>query len=253
LFRFENDSLTAYRTTEGLVFNDVRCIVEDRDGALWIGGVGGMSRFREGKFTNYTTEDGLSHNYVRAIHQTPDGALWIGTYGGGLNRFKDGRFTPITTKDGLFDNIVSRILEDERGNFWMSCNRGIYRASWRELNDFADGKSASVSCVAYNAADGMASSETNGGGQPAGWKDGEGRLWFPTEKGVVAVDPNRINPLAPPVAIERLLVDAAPLDLYAPARQIKLKINDCPLVGGTVVVCPFAEAISIDSCQCALF
>jgi len=216
LFRFDNESFVVYRTTEGLVFNDVRCIVEDREGALWVGGVGGMSRFKDGRFTNYTTDNGLSHNYVRAIHQTPDGALWIGTYGGGLNRFKDGRFTHITTKDGLFDNVVSRILEDDRGNFWMSCNRGVYRASWKDLSDFADGRAASVNCVVYNASDGMASSETNGGGQPAGWKDTDGKLWFPTQKGVISIDPNRINPTPPLVAIERLLVDAAPQDLYGP-------------------------------------
>jgi signal transduction histidine kinase/streptogramin lyase len=203
---------TPFRASEGLTLTDVRLITEDRQGALWLGGVSGMSRYQGGTFTNYTTEQGLSHNYVRDIHEDADGTFWIGTYGGGLNRFKDGRFTPITTKDGLFDNIVSRILEDDNGNLWMSCNRGIYRASRKELNDFADGRLKAITCVSYGVADGMTSNETNGGGQPAGWKDRTGKLWFPTIKGVVMIDPNNLNKLPPPVVVEEVLVDKTQVD-----------------------------------------
>lgn len=58
----------------------------------------------------------------------------------------------------------------------------------------------SVTSIPYGVGDGMKSSETNGGNQPAGWKTADGRLWFPALKGVVAVDPNRINSLPPPNA-----------------------------------------------------
>ncbi len=215
LFLYKGDTFVPYRTTEGLVYNDVRFIAEDRSGALWLGTTGGLSRLKDGQFTNYTVANGLSHNNIRAIQIEEDGTVWLGTYGGGLNRLKDGRFVPITKKDGLFDNVVSRILKDDRGNFWMSCNRGIYRVSLRELNNFADGKIKSVTSIAYGIDDGMKSSEANGGNQPAGWKSADGRLWFPTLKGVVVVDPNHINALPPPVAVEGLFVNAAPLDLYA--------------------------------------
>ena len=212
LHRFKDGVFTPFRAAEGLTLTDVRIITEDRQGALWIGGVSGMSRYQDGIFTNYTTEQGLSHNYVRDIYQDADGTFWIGTYGGGLNRFKDGRFTPITTRDGLFDNIVSRILEDDHGNLWMSCNRGIYRASRKELNELADGRIKTITCVSYGVADGMKSTETNGGGQPAGWKDREGKLWFPTIKGVVMIDPNRLNLLPQPTVIEQVLVDKVAVD-----------------------------------------
>lgn len=207
LYRFKDGVFTSYGAAEGLTLTDVRFITEDSQGALWLGGVSGMSRFKDGVFTNYTTEQGLSNNYVRDIYEDADGTLWVGTYGGGLNRLKDGRFTHITTREGLFDNIVSRILEDDNGNFWMSCNRGIYRASRKELNDLAEGRVKAINCVSYGVADGMKSNETNGGGQPAGWKDSEGKLWFPTVKGVVRIDPDNFNRLPPPVRIEQVLVD----------------------------------------------
>jgi signal transduction histidine kinase len=132
-----------------------------------------------------------------------------------LNRFKDGRIISITTRNGLFDNIVSRILEDGHGNFWMSGNHGIYRVSRTELNDFAEGRSSSVTSIPYGVADGMKTSETNGGGQPAGWKTQDGKLWFPTIKGVVSIDPGNLNPLPPPVFIEQALVGKTPFDARA--------------------------------------
>lgn len=218
LYRLKDGAAKKYQTGDGLVANDVRFITQDGEGALWVGTTGGMSRFKDERFTNYTTEQGLSHNYVREIREDADGALWIGTYGGGLNRLKDGRFTHINTRHGLFDNVVSRILEDDRGNFWMSCNRGIYRVSRNELTEFAEGRRASVTSIPYGVADGMKSSETNGGAQPAGWKTADGRLWFPTISGVVAVDPDHFNRLPPPVHIEQVLVGQTPADVRRPVE-----------------------------------
>jgi signal transduction histidine kinase/ligand-binding sensor domain-containing protein len=211
-----NEVTTKYQTSEGLVANDVRFIMEDRQGALWVGTTRGMSRFKDERFINYTTEQGLSNNFVREIHEDADGTLWIGTYGGGLNRFKDGHFTSITTRNGLFDNIVSRILEDNHDNFWMSGNRGIYRASRKELNDFADGRIPSVTSISYGVEDGMKINETNGGAQPAGWRTPDGKLWFPTIRGIVAIDPSNLNPLSPPVYVEQVLIGKTPANLLHP-------------------------------------
>ena len=220
LYRLKDGVTTKYQMSEGLVANDVRFIMQDHQGALWIGTTRGMSRFKDERFTNYTTGQGLSNNYVREIYEDADKTLWVGTYGGGLNRFKNGHFISITTKNGLFDNVVSRILEDGRGNFWMSGNRGIFRVSRKELDDFAEGRADSVTCISYGVADGMRTSETNGGAQPAGWKDRDGKLWFPTIKGVVRVDPENLNPVPPPVFIEQALVGKTPFD---PRQQIEMR------------------------------
>ena len=202
LYRFLDGQ---WKRQEGLLFHDVRFITEDRLGALWVGGMEGLARCQNGACSHYTTKQGLSFNYVRAIHEDKDGALWIGTYGGGLNRLKDGHFVVITKADGLFDDVISRLLEDDRGNFWMSSNRGIFRASHQELSDFADGKTRSVASISYGTGDGMKTDECNGGGQPAGWKARDGTLWFPTIKGVVAVNPRQMNTLLPPVALEEFM------------------------------------------------
>ncbi len=204
LVKYEAGQYIRYTAKDGLAGNDVKAILEDRAGQLWFGTWGGLSRYENGRFTSYTEQDGLAGDHIRTLYEDIEGILWIGTYDGGLSRFRDGRFTRYTTNDGLFNNGVFQILEDERGNFWMSSNRGIYRVARQELNDFADGKIRAITSVAYGKNDGLLNIECNGGRQPAGWKTGDGRLWFPTIQGAAVIDPSRIeiNQQPPPVIIE---------------------------------------------------
>ena len=211
LNRFSDGRFAAYRTAQGLVNDDVRFILPAQDGSLWLGTVGGLSHFRNGAFTNYKSEQGLSNNYVRTVVEQDAGSLWVGTYGGGLDRFKDGHFTQITVKDGLFDDFISQIIEDDRGRFWMLSNRGIFHVAAQQLNDFADGRTGSITCVSYGIADGMKSSEGNGGNQPAGWKAPDGKLWFATIKGLVVIDPEQGDEMQPPVMIEQVVIDRQPM------------------------------------------
>ncbi|MCP5051950.1 MAG: response regulator, partial [bacterium] len=198
--------------------NTVISLLKDSRGVLWAGTrANGLYRLEDGRFTNYSTKDGLSHNAVRALYEDDTGSLWVGTYGGGLNRFKNGKFVTITTDHGLYDNVVHCILEDHLGFFWMSCNRGVYRAAKQELNDFADGKIQAVNCTYFNKADGMETTECNGGSQPSGCKTTDGKLWFPTIQGVVVFDPYEaaINPNPPPVIVEKMIVDGGEISPHS--------------------------------------
>jgi len=196
LYRFRDGKLEQVPGT-----SDVRSITEDRDGGLWSGGLEGLRYVRGSKAVLYDQKQGLSNNTVYDIHQDSTGTLWVATYGGGLNRLRDGRFKAITTKDGLPSNMLLGILDDGSGNLWLSSNQGILRLSLNELNDFADGKISSISPVSYGLAEGMRSTESNDG-SPEGWKTTDGRIWFPTLRGVVAIDPNAGNRLPPPVVLE---------------------------------------------------
>lgn len=211
LFRYHNERNAFLTTQDGLAGNDVIVLAEDSTGGIWIGTRGGLTFYKDDRFTSYTKRDGLPSDHVRSLYAEADGTLWIGTYDGGLARLKDGRFTRYTTEDGLFNNGVFQILEDERGNLWMSSNRGIYRVNKQQLNEFAAGKTRYISSVSYGTKDGMLSNECNGARQPAGTKTRDGRLWFPTQKGVAIVAPQSItvNNLPPPVVIEEVMVDRA--------------------------------------------
>lgn len=237
LLRYQNDTVTRFTTDDGLPSNDVKVIHESPDGTLWVATYGGLLRIADcpptdsatgnanGNASNwrladcqtniYTTREGLATNHLRALYEDAEGVLWIGSYDGGLARLKDGQLTSYTERDGLFNDGVFQILEDERGNFWMSCNRGIYRVARQQLNAFADGKIARLNSISYGKADGLLETECNGGQQPAGIRARDGKLWFPTQRGVAVIDPNSIttNPYAPPVLLETAKIDGAAVAL----------------------------------------
>lgn len=215
LLEFDDTTLVAkYTAKDGLPSQFMTFIFEDSSGTLWFGGYGGLSKFENGRFINYTRNDGLAGNYVRTIHEDADGVFWIGTYDEGLSRFKDGRFVNFKEPNGLYNNGVFAIEEDQAGYFWISSNRGIYRVKRQELNDFADGKIDKIHSVGYGKEDGMLSIECNGGRQPASLGDRDGKFWFPTQDGVIVVDPaaEESNPQPPTVVIEDILAERASVD-----------------------------------------
>jgi len=215
LIRLKNGEFTRFTKEQGLGSDEVRCIYQDSTGMLWIGtDGGGLNRMdpRTGKLTLYTTKDGLSSDILAAFYEDPQGTLWIGTFGGGLNRLKNGKFSSITTKDGLFNDVVYHILEDKSGNLWMTCNKGIFRVSKKQVDDFMDDKnnaSSRIDCISYDENDGMISRECNGGTSPSAWKTRDHKFWFPTIKGALMIDPDHIkyNREPPPVVIEAIIAD----------------------------------------------
>ncbi len=216
ILKFSNYRLSRRLTvSEGLPSNYMTVVFKDKVGRLWFGGSGGLSELKDGKLRNLTVKEGLTGNYVRTIYEDKEGILWIGTYDEGLSRYKDGKFTNFKATDGLHNNGVFAIEEDRYENFWISSNSGIYRVKRSQLNDFADGKTSRINSTGYARADGMLSSECNGGRQPASLRDENGHFWFPTQDGVVVVNPDieALNLQAPSVVIESATVEREPVDI----------------------------------------
>ena len=223
LFRYDGRTWQSFPASTGAPTATVRAFATTRDGALWMGtNGGGLTRYHNGKFTTISRADGLPSDLIRSLYEDADGWLWVGTEGRGLVRvdaraWSDGRPTArpsivrIGVKDGLFDEVIHQILEDDVGRVWMNTNRGIFWVPRAELTAFANGKAARVHSTAYSERDGIRNREGNGGVQPAGAKGPDGRLWFPTQDGVVVVDPAKVQreQVAPPVVVEQALAGGA--------------------------------------------
>jgi hypothetical protein len=97
----------------------------------------------------------------------------------------------------------------------MSTPKGVFRVDMKDLDAFAPGTKPTLSVRLFDVGDGMRDSQCNGGAQPSAWRSRDGRLWFPTVKGVVVVDPTDLkhNPVAPAVRIEEVVADDQPLPL----------------------------------------
>jgi signal transduction histidine kinase/ligand-binding sensor domain-containing protein/ActR/RegA family two-component response regulator len=195
----------------------VRSFHEDRSGTVWIGSDAGLSRFVDGRLQTLGSAQGVFRKGVMTIIGDADGTIWAGTYGDGLYRYKDGKFTHYTTATGLFDDVVFQIVDDGRGSLWMTCNRGVSKVSRKMLDDVAEGRATAVTSESFGNHDGMRAAECNGNSQPAGIRARDGTLWFPTIRGVVSVRPGQLvlNAHPPPVRIESLTVDRAPVAIAA--------------------------------------
>ncbi len=212
---------TVFHKADGLADEYVNVLYEDKQGDIWIGTRAGLSRFKNGQIMTFSS---LTGKHILSFHEDFRGNLWIGTHGDGLFRFRDGNFARITAKDGLYDNLAFQILEDDNENLWMSGNKGIYRASLSELEEFADASRVSVNSFAYGSADGMLSRECNGA-NPAGIRARDGRLWFPTIKGVVVINPREMDTQQPNLVVEQVLIDKKILPVGAEIEMLPEQEN----------------------------
>ena len=200
-----------YTTGDGLLENSVRAIAEDPDGNLWVGTENrGLNFFKDGKFISYqATTNGLPGNDISCLYVDKEGALWVGTFGHGLARFQNGKWTRYSTDNGLASNSISYILEDADGNLWIGSNAGLMRIPKKSLDDSDDRKINSIFCRTYGEADGLPTRECSIGSQPAAIRARDGKIWFPTVKGLVSVNPAELKPnlQSPQILIESVRID----------------------------------------------
>jgi ligand-binding sensor domain-containing protein len=189
---------------------DVRAIATDHKGDLWLGTQeDGLYHISGGTQTHYGKKEGLNNETIRSLYADAAGVLWIGTYGGGLNRLEDEHFTAFTTRDGLPSDTLCYIAEDSQSNLWCGSLGGVFRVSKDELKRAKTNHERALHCSSYTKVDGLATLECSGGCQPSGWKTRDGRLCFPTVRGLAVVNPEQIpfNTLPPPVVIEEVVME----------------------------------------------
>jgi signal transduction histidine kinase len=181
---------------------------ERPDGSVWIAGNRGITRWHEGRTSIYGTDDGLPSLQVRAFHEAGE-TLWIGTYGGGLCRYRTGRFEAVPPAASFQDPVVYAILEDDARDLWMSGDHGITRVNRDTLESWMDAGGPPPRAARYDIGDGMKSSTCVGSCQPAAFRGRDGRLWFPTRRGAVWIDPRGLPSPPPPPAplLEAVLLD----------------------------------------------
>ncbi len=235
----EHERWRVYTAQDGLSANSVQAIADDANGNVWVGTEGGgLNRFRDGRFTPITRANGLPSDNVSALYVDSNGVLWAGT-SGGLGRFANGQWTRITRAEGLINEDVGYILEDGLGYLWLGSTAGLTRVEKSRLNAYAASHTNELSFRIYGEAEGLPSAECSPAAhQPAACRTRDGKLWFPTIKGVATISPASLMPNTnpPPVRIEYVLVDterhqapglrAPPLsEVVVPANRESIEIH----------------------------
>ena len=220
----QGEKFTTFSIADGLRDERISAIFEDRRGNLWVGGESGLAVMTPQNTGKFFVEPFLNDCSVFSFYEDQRGTLWVGSRQG-LKIQKNGRWGSLNSDRGLFDSLIYAILEDDLGYLWMSSERGIFRAKKGELEKAAFDKNLKVSGRLFDENDGMKSRICNYG-NPSGWKDKAGRLWFANLEGVVSIDPAHVrkNDRVPPVLVEEVVVDSRNLPTAGNSESASLRL-----------------------------
>jgi signal transduction histidine kinase/ligand-binding sensor domain-containing protein len=118
-----------FNTANGLPKQDVRRVIQDKQGTMWFGTrSGGVIKFKNEKVDFvYHRKNGLSSNYILSLEEDPWGNIYAGTNGGGLSKI--GVNDSVTTYHLTSDDsgiLIFNIQIDADGSVWLVTNVGLF-------------------------------------------------------------------------------------------------------------------------------
>lgn len=180
-------------TKDGRPAEQVNALHEGKQGEIWVGTRSGLGVIDSVAGTLNLDEFGLALP-VLSINSDGEGQVWVNlvSHGTALVVGESGKRTVrrLTPADGLPEQSYFVALDDQRGGMWLCSTRGIVKLAKSQVAARLAGKGGKITPEFYTRADGMASTQCNGATQPAGWRMRDGRLLFPTAKGVAVANPD---------------------------------------------------------------
>ena len=185
----------------------VMALLQDRNGDLWVGSFSGLFKLHDGHWVSAPLTSALRNTTVWALHQDADETIWVGT-NRGLYREDGNAVTAVNTAQGLPSHFVGQILEDRKGGLWVSGPSEVARLSLTELRALAEGRLTRISPRIYPVSQELDSAEIYNGIQPSGAFTPEGELLYPSNKGLVRIEPESQTALPTfPIIVESITVD----------------------------------------------
>ena len=205
----QQNNFLNFSVADGLAQSQVYCMVEDKDGYLWMGTQGGgLSRFDGAEFKSFTLRDGIANNYIESLFADSTG-LWIGTRNGftifdghhflsyypaqdrqlaitSFHRLENGKMLIGTSrgvyvfngegfkKETKFNRLryahITDFFEDSNRDLWVASKSGILKLSSNKSEFFSQNNYLKNEEVTSIA------------------EDNNGNVWFGTFEGVAIWD-----------------------------------------------------------------
>ena len=191
----------------------VRAMAHDDQGKVWISVRGQLAFIEDGKIRHGREIDAPDIGAIRSIHRDHQGTLWFGA-GEALLRRRQGNFFVFMEPHGLTRDGLFQVASDPTGHLWIGTIRGVLRVPIAALDRAASGRQdpnlpTSLAVATFDTSDQRRDLDATRARQPGVWRDLQGHLWFPAQRGLVRIAPSRvrINRMPPPVVIESATLD----------------------------------------------
>jgi signal transduction histidine kinase/ligand-binding sensor domain-containing protein len=210
---FEADEMRGFGPTQGLAAGRIHAFAEDKAGAIWLAQDRGVFRLESNRWVEVVDAGGASLR-MNSLWGDAEGTLWMSSIQTGLACWQEGRLFKQRLPPELPMRGGYTLLDDHLGFFWMTSKQGVLRARQSDLRSWLEGRQPEVTWQVFDVSDGLPATDCG-----ASARDGQGRLWFATERGVARVDPagDRPHPMPPPVQIEELTYHRAAARVYGEA------------------------------------
>lgn len=190
----------------------VLTLLRGQSGELWVGTRAGVLR-KEGDSFVPVSGLGPELGQARILWEDERGSLWVGTYDRGLYRRRSGgQVDAVGPATGFPSSGVFTLKLDPRGYLWTTSNRGLMRTRLSDVEALLERRLESLPAVHYGRAEGLPSSECNGGFRVAGYSC-FGKSWcVHTLGGIAVLNPEDVRVVVvPPIpVIEEAWVDGEP-------------------------------------------
>ena len=131
LVRFDGVRFVAWKSRDGSVLpsEDLSTLLVARDGSLWVGGFGGVSRIIDGSIDkNASAQEGFFDGSVAALLQDTVGHIWAAGQNG-VARFDGTHWQRFGAENGLPERAATRLHQDATGILWIGTSVGLHRGA----------------------------------------------------------------------------------------------------------------------------
>lgn len=127
LHRWAGGQIKSWDTRDGLLTPNVRTLLRDPDGTLWLGTLGGgLARMKDGRFFHYTTDHGLVDDVISQVIADDFGAIWLGS-NRGIMRIERSELDSLA--DGKTSELHPVLFGRNEGMLKEQCSGGFSPAA----------------------------------------------------------------------------------------------------------------------------
>ena len=111
---------TSFSIENGLTQSQVKALLQDSRGHIWMGTAGGgLSRFDGHEFKTFGIDEGLASGDVSSIALDKQGRIWTVCNGGGISIYDGFKFKTIGKREGLEFDIGGKLIGSSDGSMWL--------------------------------------------------------------------------------------------------------------------------------------